>query len=383
MPCLRFVNKALYGFTCFLLAFRLWSHMDTTLRNCAVFFSLIAGVWLLYVLRDMLTPFVMAVFLWLIIGDFARWIDKKVAFLPYFGSLCVAFLLVLCVLIAIGAVIVETVFDINARLPEYKDRLANLVNPVLLTVSEENWQDIVARFSLDKRLEGFITSFVVGVQNILSNVVIICVYVAFLFVAARNFPAKMQAIFKEPDTYQRVQGIQARVRKNIGEYLKIQTLMSVLMTVLSFTIMSMFGLKNALFWALVIFILNYIPIIGSLLAGLLPTIFALVQLPSVGLVMAMGGLLFAVQFIISNTLQPKLTGNSMNLSPLVIILSLVMWEALWGGVGAFLSAPLSVIVMIVLAQFPTTRWIAILLSAKGEPNLDYVASEVIQADNTA
>jgi len=59
----------------------------------------------------------------------------------------------------------------------------------------------------------------------------------------------------------------------------------------------------------------------------------------------------------------------MNLSALVVILSLVLWQAMWGGVGAFLSAPLTVILMIVLAQFPTTRWIAVVLSADGDPDM--------------
>ena len=60
----------------------------------------------------------------------------------------------------------------------------------------------------------------------------------------------------------------------------------------------------------------------------------------------------------------------MNMSALVVILALSVWMALWGGVGAFLSAPLTVIIMIILAQFPTTRWIAVLLSADGNPDMD-------------
>ena len=63
-------------------------------------------------------------------------------------------------------------------------------------------------------------------------------------------------------------------------------------------------------------------------------------------------------------------GDSMNMSALVVILALSVWTALWGGVGAFLSAPLTVIIMIILAQFPSTRWIAVLLSADGNPDID-------------
>jgi predicted PurR-regulated permease PerM len=140
------------------------------------------------------------------------------------------------------------------------------------------------------------------------------------------------------------------------------------------------GLDNALFWSLVIFVLNYIPLIGAAAAWILPTLFAMVQFDSTGKILLLAVLLFAVQTVIANTLQPKMMGDSMNLSALVVVLSITLWGALWGGVGAFLSAPLTVIIMIILAQFSTTRWIAVLLSSDGQPDLDPV--DKIKATST-
>ena len=136
---------------------------------------------------------------------------------------------------------------------------------------------------------------------------------------------------------------------------------------LSFALMSILGLENALFWSLVIFILNYIPIVGGLAAIVLPVAFGVMQFESLTPILILTIGLFAVQFIIGNTIQPKMMGDSLNLSALVVVLSLTLWYALWGGVGAFLSAPLTVIVMIVFSQFSTTRWVAVLLSADGMP----------------
>jgi len=98
-----------------------------------------------------------------------------------------------------------------------------------------------------------------------------------------------------------------------------------------------------------------------------------------GRVGILAGVLFGAQFVIGNTIQPKMMGDSMNLSALVVILALSVWSALWGGVGAFLSAPLTVIIMIILAQFPTTRWIAVLLSADGDPDMDDDDKETAEA----
>ena len=191
-----------------------------------------------------------------------------------------------------------------------------------------------------------------------------------LFVAQATFPAKMDNLFPDEVRRKRAQRIGSTIRHSIEQYISVQTVVSLIQTVISYIAMVSVGLDNALFWALVIFILNYIPIVGGFAAVALPVIFGLVQFESLTRVFILGGVLFGAQFIVANTLQPKMMGDSMNMSALVVVLSLTLWGALWGGVGAFLSAPMTVILMIILAQFPTTRWIAVLLSADGEPDVN-------------
>jgi predicted PurR-regulated permease PerM len=94
---------------------------------------------------------------------------------------------------------------------------------------------------------------------------------------------------------------------------------------------------------------------------------ALVQFSSLPHVAAVTIATSAWQFLIGNFIQPRMTGKSLNLSSLIVLLALAIWGAMWGIAGAFLAAPLTVMLMIVLAQFPKTRWIAILLSADGKP----------------
>jgi predicted PurR-regulated permease PerM len=143
--------------------------------------------------------------------------------------------------------------------------------------------------------------------------------------------------------------------------------MSLIITGLTYTTLTIIGLENALFWSFLIFFLNYIPTIGSIAAVVLTTAVALVQFPTLGPVVAVFAGVGAWQFIIGNFLQPRMTGESLNLSAVVVLLALAIWGAMWGIVGAFLAAPLTVMLMIVLAQFQSTRWIAILLSEDGAP----------------
>jgi predicted PurR-regulated permease PerM len=127
------------------------------------------------------------------------------------------------------------------------------------------------------------------------------------------------------------------------------------------------GLDNALFWAFLIFIVNYIPIIGAAAAIVLPAVFALIQLDGYLRATLLLAALFAITFVVGNILLPRMQGDSLNLDPLIVLLSLGFWGAVWGLTGMFLSTPLTVLAMVILAQFDGSRWIAILLSADGDP----------------
>ncbi len=345
---------------------------DRTLNASLLFIAFVLGIAGLYVIRDLVTPFALAVFIWLIIDAFARWMDRLSPKFPYWLALIIAVLTVVAAFVGIGFIIADTASDVAKQAPEYQGRLNEIFAWVGNLTGQENisFGSLNERFGLSEKIQAGLSGFASSIQGVLSNLMLIAIYVAFLFAAQSSFPKKMDDLF--PDLNRRAQAskVGERIRHSIEKYLGVQTIISLMQTVVSYIGMSALGLDNALFWALVIFILNYIPIVGGLAAVALPVMFALVQFDSMGRVGVLAGVLFGAQFIIGNTIQPKMMGDSMNLSALVVVLSLTLWGALWGGVGAFLSAPLTVIIMIVLAQFPTTRWIAVLLSADGQPDLD-------------
>lgn len=125
------------------------------------------------------------------------------------------------------------------------------------------------------------------------------------------------------------------------------------------------GVDAPLFWAFLIFILNFIPTIGSLIATIFPAFFAVLQFgeftPGI-LVLAIVG---AIQLIVGNLVEPRVMGNTLNISPLVVFLTLSLWGVMWGVLGMLLSVPITVIIIIIMSEFPETRPIAILLSQKG------------------
>ena len=345
---------------------------DATMRATLLFLSSMALIALLYVTRDLLTPFALAIFIWLIIDAFARWMDNLSSKFPYWLALTIAILTVVALMLGFIFVIVDTVGDVVQDAPRYEKRLGEIFSWIAEKTGRENmtFASLNESFGITEKLQGGLATFAASVQGVLSQFFLIAMYVVFLFAAQSSFPKKMDDLF--PDSEKRGQAAKVgdRIRESIEKYLSVQTIISLMQTVISYIGMTALGLDNALFWALVIFVLNYIPIVGGLAAVALPCIFAIVQFDSFAQVGLLALILFGAQTIIGNTIQPKMMGDSMNMSALVVILALSVWTALWGGVGAFLSAPLTVIIMIILAQFPSTRWIAVLLSADGNPDID-------------
>jgi AI-2 transport protein TqsA len=148
-------------------------------------------------------------------------------------------------------------------------------------------------------------------------------------------------------------------------YIGIKTFVSVLTGVLSYAVMKPLGLDFAETWAILTFALNFIPSIGSLLAIALPALIALVQFDSFWQVFVVLAGCGVIQFAIGYVLEPALTGKTLNLSPLMVILALTFWTALWGVPGAFLSVPITVFMLIIFSHLPGTRPLAILMSENG------------------
>ena len=129
--------------------------------------------------------------------------------------------------------------------------------------------------------------------------------------------------------------------------------------------MALYGLEFALLWAVLVAFLNFVPYIGSVLGVAIPVLMAVVQFNELGVILTLLLALSAVQFVIGNFLDPYVMGNSLNLSPFAILISLAVWSELWGIPGAFLAVPITAIITIVFSEFAGTRPIAVLLSKSG------------------
>ena len=179
------------------------------------------------------------------------------------------------------------------------------------------------------------------------------------------FAAKVMRLFPDPGQAARVEEIIASIAHSVHHYILVKTAVSAVTGVTVYLLLALLGLDFAETLALLSFVLNFIPNIGSIVATLVPTLVALVQFDSWVMVIVVLGSVGALQFVIGNVIDPMLMGRALHLSSFAIVLSLTFWGAIWGIVGMFLAVPIMVIVMIVCSHVPSLRPIAILLSRDG------------------
>ena len=333
---------------------------------------------LLYWMRAILAPFALAVFLFLTIEGFASMIDNWSRTLKIGHARIIAILFVLGGFIGFIGLMANGIAEFGRDAGEYETKINGLISDAYAIVHMTG-APTLQELLFNETGQRFFATIANATGDLSGDVTLILIYVAFLFLAQSGWTHKLDNIFPDFERRAQVREIGDEARRGIETYLWTQTVISALITALTYASLLALGVKNALFLSALIFVLNYIPTVGSIVAALVPPLFALVQ-PSMPAwvpgappqdTYIYAGIVFAVvsfwQFSIGNFVQPRMMGESLNLSSLVVLLSLAVWGVIWGIPGMFLSAPLTVLMMVLFAQSRATRWIAILLSADGNP----------------
>ena len=342
---------------------------NITLSRTALWFLIIALVitFLLY-FRGLLIPFVYALVVSYLINEVVFLTGKitiKGQPAPWLIRGIIAFLMVIGIIFVIVQILIANVNQILVKAPEYREIMDGLVAQLgQLTSAEDLSRDIrneVSQINFEALLSDLFNSF----SAMSANLFLIIIYSIFIIMEKNVASYKLNAIFKDPKNRKEIEMIIIRVNDSVRQYLSVKTVASLVTALLSYGILLLFGVDFPVLWAFLIFLLNYIPYIGSMIATLLPSILAVFQFESI----LMGFWVFlsiqAVQTLIGSILEPKFAGKTLNLSPLVVILSLSLWGAIWGMVGMAIAVPVTSIMVIILAEFPNTRDVAILLSEKG------------------
>ncbi len=326
----------------------------------AAFIIIIAGC--MYA-ASIIKPLLMALFVSIVCAYPIMWLQKKKV--PQGLAILIVFIGILALFFGFGQVIGRSLSSFSEQAPLYEKNLAQMSEGLIEFLNSHGVDiegDKLPNLFEPSKLMNLTAGFLGQLGSFMGNMFTIVFLVLFLLMEMDSFSVKAKAIVKgKSDSLEYLLSIGS----NIRHYLSIKTLTSLLTGLAIWVSLAIIGVDYAIIWALVAFLLNYIPNIGSILAAVPAILFATVQLG------AGGALLTTVVFVVVNVgvgsvLEPKLMGDGMGLSTFIVFFSLIFWGFVFGTVGMFLSVPLTIAIKIMLEQNPDTKLFAIVLGTPAE-----------------
>jgi AI-2 transport protein TqsA len=332
--------------------------------------TVIAIGMVLYQIRSIILPFALAVFISYVLNPVIQFFENRRV--PTVFSIILALIITFLVLNLFGMLIYTSIKSFASEFPKYGNKLTILLNNTLdfFNVPREafnspegegqkiDWFNSIKHLSLQK----IIVSTLGSTLNFVSNTLLVLLFLLFILIGRNQLAVKMQTAF-EPETASRIVGILKNVNKQIQKYLIAKGFISITTGILFFVVLSIFGVEFAIIWGLMAFLLNFIPNIGSFIATVLPLLIAFIQFDSITSVVWLALFLIGIQVIVGNFIDPRIVGQSLNLSPLVVLFSLMFWGWLWGIIGMFLAVPISVIIKIIFENIDSLRFISVMMSS--------------------
>jgi predicted PurR-regulated permease PerM len=334
------------------------------LATAATVVLVVAG---LKLASDLLVPIVLAAFLAMACIPLVRFLRRRG--LPPGVAVAVTIVLVLALVLGLAFVVVDSFSEFARSAPRYQERLEGYWHDALAWARSKGL-DLAppdAPEPLDPKRVLEVAASVAGTAaGAFSTVFLTLLLTIFTLFESLGLPNKIRRALGRNDVD--LSGGQELLRKVYG-YIAIKTVLSLLTGVLFGAALGIIGVDSFVLWGFLAFVFNFIPNIGSVLAAIPPIFIAMVQ-PDGGPGLALGALAanLAVNQVIGNVVEPKVTGDRLGLSAFVVFLSLVVWAWIWGPVGMLLSVPLTMVLKILLEHSPSTRPIAALLGPAGTPD---------------
>lgn len=322
---------------------------------------------LLIVGQSLIIPFVLAILFWFVIRVIKN-VLYKLRFTKSWPKWIMTILsttILVFFLVLIVSVISNNIQQLSESTPEYQENitlLSDMIHENFEIDVMESMGDMVEDFDF----AGILSSIFSALTSIFGDAFLIIIYLIFILIEEPIFPRKLKAMYPDPEKLKHARELLEKIDKSINNYISIKTLTSIATGTLSFFVLLAIGVDAPFFWAFLIFILNFIPTIGSLIATIFPALFAMLQFGDFTHAILVLAIVGSIQLLIGSVLEPRIMGNTLNMSTLVVLLTLALWGAIWGVVGMLLSVIIMAILILVMAEIPGTRSIAILLSKKGD-----------------
>jgi len=325
--------------------------------------------------KVILVPFLIAVFLALITVRPMLWLQQKRV--PSILAALLIVSMIMLILAVVGTILGTSIADFTASIPGYQARLDTIVDGAVKFIAK-NIKGDASIENLGDMIDpgwamGLAATILNSLKDVLTNTFLIFFTMIFILLEASSGQTKFEAAFgRRESSLERPR----MFLQNLGRYLGIKTIVSVATGLCAGVLTWSLGVDFPLLWAMLAFLLNYIPTIGSIIAAVPAVLLALVQLgPGEAGATAIG--FAAINVVFGNFIEPRLMGYGVGISPLIVFVGLVFWGWVFGPVGMLLSVPLTMTLKLALESDERTRWVAVLIGSErdAEHELRSLASE--------
>ena len=289
--------------------------------------------------------------------------------IPNWLASIAALLLISAALLTLTSIILSQVNTVLSTALAYTERAPFAIAALFSWLGEDSEASILNTVRTAD-ISGYLRQLAGQAGNLLQATVLVILFVGFLFAERIWFDTKMTNFFRDEQQAQQVGRIIASIIHRVNYYLLVKTAVSIVTGVMVFGVCKLFSLELAVAMGILTFVLNYIPNIGSILATIVVSLIAFVQLEDPSLTLAIFIAVTTIQFLNGNVIDPMLMGHALRLSSFGIIINLAFWAAVWGIPGMFLSVPIMVAIMIICSHIPELRGVAVLLSREGLPDTE-------------
>jgi len=341
---------------------------------------LVLSFWVLSAMAVVVIPVVFAVLITLLVAPLDEWVHRS---LPrgfaWMAHLVVMLLIVAVVIMVFGALYFAGQQTLQA-MPSITDELNELVPQSSAQTQDQTlpfageigaiWGKAGSNFGdwVVQRATNFASSAVTMTGAFVTAFLIVFFLVLLMLIEMPRWRSKTGDLLSAENAqicHDTIRSISERLRK----FLYVRTLIGVLQAALYTGWLALFGLDLLVVWAVLTFILTYIPNIGSIISGLLPVLYAFLVLDPLT-AFWIGAGIFAIEQIVGNFIDPRFLGRQFMLSPVIILVALMFWGWLWGVAGAFLSTPLVLCLLVVSHSIEPLRPVALFLS--NQSNMDHL-----------
>ncbi|OOF84028.1 hypothetical protein BKG92_01490 [Rodentibacter ratti] len=338
-----------------------------TLLGIAAVIIILAGVKLA---AEIVVPFLLALFIAIICSPIIKAMTARRV--PHWLAMVLLFILISLIFFSLLGLINSSAREFTQSIPQYKILLSERVSDLMALAQRFNLPFSFSRETIQEHFDpsiimNFVSRVLLNFSGVVSNVFVLVLVVIFMLSEAPTMKHKFAVVISStPNDVEKEERHINRILQGVIGYLGIKTITSLLTGIAVLILLEVCGVQYAILWATLSFLLNYIPNIGSIIAAI-PIIVQALLLNGFGIGFAVTTGVIVVNMVIGNILEPKMMGQRLGLSTLVVFLSLLFWGWLLGTVGMLLSVPLTMALKIALESSPNTvKYAALLGDVEGD-----------------